>query len=78
MLTHNWLYGLSGLVSVVEGDCRDIVVENVGLDDSVKERTTNEAKFAIDCCSGATSEGPGMRIIVRKGRVSMLKVRDGN
>jgi hypothetical protein len=63
---------------MVEGNCRDIVMEDMGFDDSVEERTTNETEFAIDCCSSAASEGPGMRIIVRKSRVSMLKVRDGN
>jgi hypothetical protein len=53
-------------------------MEDMGFDDSVEERTTDETEFAIDCCSSAASEGPGMRIIVRKSRVSVLKVRDGN
>ena len=78
MLTHNRFNGLSSLVSMVEGNCRDIVMEDMGFDDSVEERTTDETEFAIDCCSSAASEGPGTRIVVRKGRVSVLKVRDGN
>jgi len=63
---------------MVEGNCRDIVMEDMGFDDSVEECTTDETEFAIDCCSSAASEGPGMRIVVRKSRVSVLKVRDGN
>ena len=76
MLTHDWLDSLGGLVSVVEGDGADIVVEDVCLDDAVHELATDEAKLAVDGCSSAASVGPGRRSVVREGRVSVLEEGD--
>ena len=36
MLAHNWLDGLGGFVGVVEGDGADVVMKDVGLDNSVE------------------------------------------
>lgn len=76
VLAHDGLDSLGGFVCMVEGNGGDVMMENVGLDDAMEELATNKAKFAVDGRSGATSKGPGMRVVVRKGRVSVLEVRD--
>jgi hypothetical protein len=78
VLAHDLLDGLGSLVGVVEGDGRDVVVENVGLDDAVEEAAADETELTVDSSSGTASVGPGLSVVVRKGRVSVLKVGDGN
>jgi hypothetical protein len=78
VLAHDGLDGLGGLVGVVEGDGGDVVVEDVGLDDAVEDLATNEAELAVNGSGGATSEVPGLAGVVRKGRVGVLEVGDGD
>ena len=78
VLAHDRLDSLGGLVSVIEGDGRDVVVENVGLDDAVKEIAADETELAVDSGSGSASEGPGVGVVVRKRGVGVLEVGDGN
>jgi hypothetical protein len=63
---------------VVEWNRADIVVEDVGLDDTVQELAANEAELAIDsgCCT--TGIVPAGRGVVRKAGVSVLEEGDGN
>ena len=63
---------------MVEGDGGYVVVEDVGLDDAVKESAADEAKLAVDGCSGAAGVGPSGSVVVGKRGVGVLKVRDGN
>jgi hypothetical protein len=65
-------------VGAVEGDGGDVVVEDVGLDDAVEDLATNEAELAVNGSGGATSEVPGLAGVVRKGRVGVLEVGDGD
>ena len=65
MWSQNRLNGLGRFIGVIERDGGDKVVEDVSLDDSVEKRTTDEAKFTIDSCGGATSKVPSFRPIVR-------------
>ena len=58
MTTHDWLDGFGGLICVVEWDCADIMVKDVGLNDTVEESAADETEFAIDCCSGSTNIVP--------------------
>jgi hypothetical protein len=78
MLPHNWLDCLGCFVSMVEGDCADVVVENMSLNDAVEERATNEPKFAIDRCSGTTSVRPCGRCVMRQRGIGVLKKSDGD
>ena len=78
VVAHDGLDGLSSLVSVVERNGRDVVVEDVGLDDTVEKVATNEAELAVNGGSGSTSEGPGVGIVVRKRGVGVLEEGDGN
>lgn len=78
MLTHDTLDGLGGLVSVVEGDGGDVVVEDVSLNDTVKKLATNETEFAVDSCSGTSGESPGVCVVVGKGGISVLEESDGD
>jgi len=75
---HDRLDGLSGFVGVIEGNCADVVVKNVSLNDAVEKLTTDKAKFAVNGCSGSANIVPGGSIIVRKRRVCMLKVGDSD
>ena len=43
---------------MVEWDCADIMVKDVGLNDTVEESAADETEFAIDCCSGSTNIVP--------------------
>lgn len=78
VVAHDGLDGLSSLVSVVERNGRDVVVEDVGLDDTVEKVATNEAELAVNGGSGSTSEGPGVGIVVRKRGIGVLEEGDGN
>lgn len=78
VLAHNRLDRLGRLVGVVEGNGGDIVVQDVGFDDTVKKTASNEAELAIDRGSCSTRVGPGVGVVVGKSRVSVLKEGNGN
>lgn len=78
MLAHNFLDGFAGLVRIVEWDSANVVMKNVSLDDAVEKFTADETEFTIDCRCGATCEVPDGSVIMRKTRIGMLEVGDGN
>lgn len=78
VLAHDRLDGLGGLVGVVEGDGADVVVQDVGLDDTVEEVAADEAKLTVDGRGGATDEVPLIGSVVREGGVGVLEESDGN
>jgi hypothetical protein len=55
---HDLLYSFGGFIGVVKGDGADVVVKDVGLDNTVEELAADETEFAVDGGSGATSVGP--------------------
>jgi len=63
---------------VVEGDGGDVVVEDVGLDDTMHQGATDETEFAVDSCGGTASKVPCVSIVVREGWVGVLEEGDGN
>ena len=75
---HNRLDSLRRLISVVERDCRDVVVEDVGLDDAVEDLAADEAELAVNGCGGTTGEVPGLAGVVGEGGVGVLEVGDGD
>lgn len=78
MLAHDWLNRLGGFIRMVEGNRTDVVVEDMGFNDSVKESSPDEAKFPVDGGGGASDVVPGSTGIVREGGVCMLKERYGD
>ena len=78
MIAHDRLDCLTGLVCVVERNCANVVVENVGFDDAMEKVWTDRPKVAVDGSSGATDEVPRFVLVVRKRWIAMLEVRDGN
>lgn len=76
--SHNRLDRLGRLVCVVEWNRADIVMEDVGLDDTVQELAADEAEFAIDsgCCTAGIV--PAGRAVMRKAGISVLEEGDGN
>jgi len=78
VLAHDWLDGFGGLVGVVKGDGADVVVENVSFNDTVEKSATNKSEFTINGCGGTTDIVPASSGIVRKRRISVLEVGDGN
>lgn len=78
IVTHDLLDGVGGLVGVVKGNRADIVVQNVGFDDSVQDVTADEAKVTVDGASRPTDKVPCFRLVVGKGRVGVLEVGDGH
>ena len=75
---HDPFDGLCSFLGVVEWDDRDVVVENVGLDDAVEQGTADETEVAVDGRCSAGGESPCFRSIVGNGWVCMLQVRDSN
>jgi len=78
MTTHDWLDGFRGLVCVVEWDGADVVVKDVGFNDTVEESAADETEFTIDCCSSSTNIVPASSCVVRKSWVSVLEVGNSN
>lgn len=78
MLSHHWLDSLRRFVGIVEGNGANIVMQDVGLDDTVEKLSADETKFSIDCGGCTASVGPGLGGIVRKLRIGMLKICDRN
>lgn len=63
---------------MVEGNGGDIVVEDVGFDDAVKELATDETEFTVDGSRGTTSKVPSIASVMWEGWVGVLEIGDGN
>ena len=63
---------------MVEWNGADVVVEDMGFDDTVQELAADETEFAINSCGCATGIVPAGRSVVRKAGVGVLEVSDGN
>jgi hypothetical protein len=63
---------------VVKGDGADIVVKDMGFNDTVEESATNETEFTIDRCSSSANIVPASGCVVRKSWISVLEVGDSN
>ena len=75
--THNRPNCLGRFIGVVEGDGADVVVEDVGLDDTMQELATDETKFTINRSGCTTSVVPGVRSVVRQAGIGVLEVGNG-
>lgn len=75
---HDRLDGLGGLVGMVEGDGRHIVVQDVSLNDAMEEPAADEAELAVDGSSSTLDEGPLLTGVVGEGGVGVLKEGNGN
>jgi hypothetical protein len=63
---------------MIEWNCADIMMEDVGLNNTMQELAADEAKFAINsgcCTTGIVPAGWG---VVRKAGISVLEEGDGN
>ena len=78
MLAHDWLNGFRRFICVIERNRRDIVVQDVCLDDAVEQSSANEAELTIDGGSGAARKVPRVALVMREGRIGVLKISDAN
>lgn len=78
VLAHNRTDGVRSLVGVVKGNGRDVVVEDVRLDDAMKKVTADEATLAINGSSSTTDKVPLFGVIVGESRVGVLEKGDGD
>ena len=78
MMAHDWFDSLARFVGIVEWNCADEMVEDMGFDDAVEEMTTYETEFTVDSGGGSTGKVPCLGSIVRKGRIRVLEERDCN
>lgn len=76
MFAHYRLDGFGCLISIVEWDCADIVVQDMSLDDAMEKLSSDEAEFTIDCGCCSSGVCPGLSSIVRKLRIGVLEVGD--
>jgi len=63
---------------MIERDGGYVVVEDVGLNDSVEETAADEAEFTVDRSSCTTGKSPGLGVVVRKRWVGVLQVCDSD
>jgi hypothetical protein len=75
---HDRLDRLGSFVCVVEWDGADVVVEDVGLDDTVQELAADETEFTVDGCGCTAGVVPAGRGVVREAGVSVLEEGNGN
>lgn len=63
---------------MIERNFVDIVVQNMGLNDTVEKVSPNETELPVDsdCCT--TSEVPCLWLVMRKTWVGVLQISDGN
>ena len=78
MLPHDALDSIGCLIGVVKGNRADVVMEDVGLDDSVEELSSNETEFAINGSGCATSVCPGVGSIMRQRGIGVLHEGNGD
>lgn len=76
--THDWFDGFSGFIGMVEWDSRDVVVEDVRFDDAVEQLSSDKSELSVDGRSGTTDIVPTSTSVVRKRRVSVLKIGDSD
>lgn len=77
-VTKNRHDGLGGLLSAVEGNTGEEVVDNVEANDTVEEVLVDPAKVAVDGGKGALDVGPVVGVVVVDVGVSMVEVGNGN
>ena len=70
------LDSFGSFVGVVERDGGDKMVKDVRLYNSVHKGPTNKAEIPVNGCSSAPSKVPGCVLVMREGRISMLKIGD--
>lgn len=78
VVAHDAPDGIAGLVGVVEGDVADVVVQHVGLDDTVEDVAANKAEIAVNRGGSTAGEVPHFGLVVREGRVGVLKEGNGD
>lgn len=78
VLAHDGSNGIRGLVGIVKGNGADVVVQDMSLDNSVQQVTTDEAHLAINGGSGATDKVPLVTRVVRQGGIGVLEEGDGD
>lgn len=78
VLAHDGTDGVGGLVSVVEGNAGNVVVEDVRLDDAVEKVAADETALAINSGGGASDKVPLLSVVVRQGRVGVLEEGNGH
>lgn len=78
VVAHDALDGIAGLVGVVEGDVADVVVQHVGLDDTVEDVAADKAEVAVNGGGSTAGEVPHFGLVVREGRVGVLEEGNGD
>lgn len=78
-ISKNLLDFLGHIWGVIERNLREEMMRDVVMRDVVQEVTTHPTKEgAINCCCSATKEGPSPLAEMRKDRVVVLQVNQGN
>ena len=63
---------------MIEGNGGDAVVQNMRLDDVVKEVVADETKVTIDSRCGAARKSPRFGLILGKRRIAVMQIGDGD
>ena len=76
--THDWFDGFGSFISVVKGDRADVMMQNVCLNNAVENTAADETEFSVNSCGGTTDIVPASSCVVRKRRIGVLKIGNGN
>ena len=78
MATHDRPDCLGSFVGMVEWDRGDVMVKDVGLDNTVHQSATDEPELAVNGGSGASGVAPRLSGVMRKRGIRVLEERDGH
>lgn len=65
MLSHDGLNRLCGQLGIIKRYGRDVMMQNMRLDDAMEDVAADKTEFAVDCGRSAAGEGPGGVVISR-------------
>lgn len=78
MSSHNGADSIASLVGIIKWNGANVMVQDVGLDNAVKQVASNESELAINSSGGTTNEIPLLLGVVGKRRIGVLEESDSN
>jgi len=76
--SHDRLDSLASFIGVIEGNSGDVVVKDVCFYDAVEKVAAYKAEVAVDGAGSTAGESPSFRTIMRKSRISVLEICNGD
>lgn len=78
MAAHDGFDRLGSFIGVIEGNGRNVVMEDVGFYNAMHQSATDEPKFTVDGRSSTARIAPRLGGIMGERRVGVLEEGDGH